>query len=39
MNLKSISIIHQQFTIHFKVKYGYILIGYHKSHGVGFRII
>ena len=39
MNPKSISMIHKQFTIHFKVKYGSILIGYHKSHGVGIRKI
>ena len=32
---KSISMIHKQLTKYFKVKYGYILIGYHKSHGVG----
>ena len=39
MNPKSISMIHKQFTTHFKVKYGSILIGYHKSHGVGIRVI
>ena len=35
MNPKSISMIHKQLTTYFKVKYGYILIGYYKSHGVG----
>ena len=39
MNPKSISIIHKQLTTYFKVKYGSILIGYYKSHGVGTRII
>ena len=39
MNPKSISMIHKQFTPHFKVKYGYILIGYYKSHGVCIRVI
>ena len=39
MNPKSISMIHKQFTINFKVKYGSILIGYYKSHGVGIRVI
>ena len=37
MNYKSISMIyqciHKQLTTYFKVKYGYILIGYYKSHG------
>ena len=37
MNLKSIS-IHKQLTTYFKVKYGSILIGYYKSHGVGIRV-
>ena len=27
-----------QLTIYFKVKYGSILIGYNKSHGVGIRV-
>ena len=39
MNHKSISMINTKCTIHFKVKYGFILIGYHKSHGVGIRVI
>ena len=39
MNFKSIAMIHKQFTTNFKVKYGYILIGYHKSHGVGIMVI
>ena len=39
MHHKSISMIHKQFTTHFKVKYGSILIGYHKSNGVGIRKI
>ena len=39
MNPKSISMIHKQFTTNFKVKYASILIGYHKSHGVGIRVI
>ena len=39
MNPKSISMIHKQLTIYFKVKYGSILIGYYKSHGVGNRKI
>ena len=39
MNPKSISMIHRQLTIYFKVKYGPILIGYYKSHGVGIRVI
>ena len=39
MNLKSISMIHKQFTKYFKVKYEYILIGYYKSHWVGIRVI
>ena len=30
MNPKSISMIHKQLAIYFKVKYGYILIGYYK---------
>ena len=29
--------IHKQLTTYFKVKYGYILIGYYKSHGVGIK--
>ena len=39
MNHKSISMIHKQLTIYFKVKYGSILIRYCKSHGVGIRVI
>ena len=39
MNPKSISMIHKQLTKYFKVKYGFILIGYYKSHGVGNRKI
>ena len=39
MNPKSISMIHKQLTKYFKVKYGSILIGYYKSHGVGIRVI
>ena len=39
MNPKSISMIHTQLTIHLKVKYGSIYIGYYKSHGVGIRVI
>ena len=39
MNPKSISMIQKQLMIYFKVKYGSILIGYYKSHGVGIRVI
>ena len=39
MNPKSISMIHKQLTIYCKVKYGSILIGYYKSHGVDIRVI
>ena len=44
MNPKSISMIQKQLTTYFKVKYGYILIGYpnniyYKSLGVGNRVI
>ena len=39
MNPKSISMIHKQLTTYLKVKYGAILIGYYKSHGVGIRVI
>ena len=39
MNTKSISMIHKQLTIYFKVKYGSILIGYYISYGVGVRVI
>ena len=39
MNPKSISMIHKQVTTYFKVKYGSILIGYYKSHGVVIRVI
>ena len=38
MNPKYISMIQKQLTF-FKVKYGSILIGYYKSHGVGIRVI
>ena len=30
--------IHKQLTKYFKVKLGFILIGYYKSHGVGIRV-
>ena len=39
MHPKSISMIHKQFTTYIKVKYGYILIGIYKSHGVGISVI
>ena len=39
MNPTSISMIHKQLTTYLKVKYGFILIGYYKSHGVGIRVI
>ena len=39
MNPKSISMIHKQLTTYFKVKYGYILIVYYKSQGVGIRVM
>ena len=39
MNPKSISMIHRQLTIYFKVKYEYIFIEYYKSHEVGNRKI
>ena len=39
MNNKSISMIYNKFKTHFKVKYESIFIGYHKSHGVGIRVI
>ena len=39
MNPKSISMIHKQLKIYFKEKYGSILIGYYKLHGVGIRVI
>ena len=39
MNPKSISMIHKQLTTYFKVKHGSIFIEYHKSHGVGIRVI
>ena len=39
MNPKSISMIHKQLTTYFKLKYGSILIGYYKLHGVGIRVI
>ena len=34
-----ILMIHKQLTTYFKVKYGSILIGYYKSHGVCIRVI
>ena len=37
MNPKSILMIHKQLTTYFKVKYGFILIGYYKSHGSVLR--
>ena len=39
MNPTFISMIHKQLTTYLKVKYGFILIGYYKSHGVGIRVI
>ena len=39
MNPKSISMIHKQLMTYFKVKYGYIFIGYYKSNGVGIRVL
>ena len=39
MNPKFILMIHKQLATYFKVKYGSILIGYYKSHGVGIRVI
>ena len=39
MNSKSISMIHKQLTTYLKINYGFILIGYYKSHGVGNRKI
>ena len=39
MNSKSISMINKQLTTYFKVKYGSILIGYYKSHGIGIMVI
>ena len=39
MNHKSKLMIQKQLTTYFKVKYGSILIGYYKSHGVGIRVI
>ena len=39
MNPKSMPMIHKQVIIYFKVKYGSILIGYYKSHGVGISVI
>ena len=39
MNLKYISMIHKQLMIFKKIKHGSIFIGYHKSHGVGNRVI
>ena len=31
--------IQKQLTTYFKVKQGYILIGYYESHGVGIKVI
>ena len=31
--------IQKQLMTYFKEKYGFILIGYYKSHGVGIRVI
>ena len=31
--------IHKQLMTYFKVKNGYILIGYYKSYGVGIRVL
>ena len=39
MNPEYISMINKQLTTYLKVKYGSILIGYYKSHGVGIRVI
>ena len=39
MNPNFISMIHKQLTAYVKVKYGSILMGYYKSHGVGIRVI
>ena len=39
MNPEYISMIKKQLTTYLKVKYGSILIGYYKSHGVGIRVI
>ena len=39
MNPKSILMIHKQLTTYFKVKYGSILIGHYKVHGVGIMVI
>ena len=39
MNPKCIPMIQKQLTTYFKVKYGYILIGYYKSHWMGIRVI
>ena len=40
MNPKSISMKQKQLNrTYFKVKYGSILIGYYKSHGVGIKVI
>ena len=36
---KSISMTYKKLTTYFKVKHGFILIGYYKSHGVGIRVI
>ena len=36
---KSISMIYKQLTTYFKVKYGSIMIGYYKSHGVVIKVI
>ena len=39
MSPKSMSMIHKQVITYFKIKYGSILIGYYKSHGVGIRVL
>ena len=39
MNSHSISMIHTQLMTYLKVKDGYILIGYYKSHVVGIKVI
>ena len=36
---KSIPMIHKQLTTYCKVKYGYIFIGYYKSHVIGIKVI
>ena len=39
MNTKAISMINKLLMTYFKLKYGFILTGYYKSHGVGNRKI